>query len=338
VYIRFFSSDDFIIICVYVDDLLIVGHDPRVKDVKISLSSMFKMVDLGEASWLLGIQITRDRASRSIYLSQQKYVTDLLDRFSMTTCKSLSTPFNDGLPLSKTMSPTTADEMEQMRNVPYRSAVGALMYAMTCTRPDIAVAVSRVSCFMQNPGELHWAAVKRIFRYLHGTSQFVLRLSASSDVVLSGYCDADFAGCIDTRRSTYGYCFSLGVGLVSWCSKRLKPICTSTTQAEYLAIGMATRECMWLRSFLDELHFPQSSPTVIHEDNNGCMSLAKNPTDHSRAKHIDIQFHFVREAVKDGVINIVRCPTDLMVADALTKPVNPKKHEFCLRGFGLTTL
>jgi hypothetical protein len=208
-----------------------------------------------------------------------------------------------------------------------QSAVGSLMYAMTCTRADIAFAVSTVSRFCSNYGTAHWVAVKRIMRYLKGTAHYRLQLGGGAQVLLSGYCDADWAGDLDERKSTTGYAFYIGDGLVSWNSKRQTTVALSTAEAEYMAATQATKEALWLKQLLNEIGLTQSQPVLIRSDNQGCIALTKNPAYHSRTKHIDIRHHFIRDSVEVGDIELQYCATNDMVADVLTKALARDKHD-----------
>ena len=334
-YVMWTSGDKlFIIVVLYVDDLIITSNsDPLMSEFKAKLCEKYKMKDLGELHWCLGMRVTRDRTKRTITLDQEKYIGDVLKRFNMLDCKPMLTPADGSIKLTREMSPTTAAEVSRMENVPYMSAVGSLMYAMVGTRPDIAFAVGAVSRYASNPGELHWRAVKRILRYLKGTAGRGLVFSGSltqdkgsAGVTVIGYSDADWAGSLDDRRSTTGYVFQLGGGAISWCSRKQKTTALSSTEAEYMAVAAAIKEALWLRFLLREAGFPQDEPTVIFEDNQSCIALAKNPGKHDRTKHIDIRYHFAREQVieYENVVLIYR-PTDEMVADMNTKALGAPK-------------
>ena len=159
-----------VIIALYVDDLIIASNDEnQMSCIKASLGQRFEMKDLGPLQYCLGIQITRDRKNRTLCMSQEKYIADMLERFHMAECKEVATPLDPSVKLTKEMEPKTEKEILEMKTVPYRSAVGSLMYAMVATRPDIAAAVGVVSRHLNNPGQAHWTAVKRKFRYLKGT-------------------------------------------------------------------------------------------------------------------------------------------------------------------------
>lgn len=206
-------------------------------------------------------------------------------------------------------------------SLPYRTAVGKLTYAATGTRPDVAFAVSYASRFLSAYSEEHWTMVKRILRYLQGTAKFGLIYDRNDPqgMTLVGYCDSDWGGDKGDRKSTSGYLYLLCGGPVSWSSKKQSTIAVSSTEAEYLAATQATKEALWLRRLLSELGYEQTTPTIIKEDNQGCIKLTKNPVFHARTKHFDIQHHFVREHVEKGNIELEYCPTNEMIADMLTK-------------------
>ena len=244
----------------------------------------------------------------------------------MTECKGASTPASTTM-LTKTMSPTNSTEVANMSAIPYRQAVGALNYLAVCTRPDIAYAVSSVSRFLNNPGPAHWTAVKHIFRYLKRTQDHGLKFSkpTSGDIILGpNYSDSDWAGDLETRRSTTGYIFHLSGAPITWRSRRQPTVVLSSTEAEYMALSEASQEALWLRSLLHDIGFTQDS-TIILGDNKGSLKLATNPVFHKRTKHIDIRHHFIRESVENGTIQIKWVPTEKMVADLLTKPLSPQK-------------
>jgi hypothetical protein len=176
--------------------------------------------------------------------------------------------------------------------------------------------------------------MKRAFRYLRGTSCYRLELGGNS-VLLQGNCDADWANNVDNRRSVTGYVFTLGSGVVSWQSKLQRTVALSSTEAEYMAASSATRELIWLRQLLNALHHPQQT-TTLHCDNQGCIALTSNPTFHQRTKHIDTQYHFIREQVEQQELKLKYIPTVDMVADILTKPVRRVKHEWCVEQMGLS--
>ena len=204
IYFQTFQDGSFIYLLLYVDDMLIASCDKfSIRKLKTQLSNEFEMKELGVAKKILGMEICRDRQAGKLFLSQQRYIKKVLDRFNMNDCKPVSTPLAAHFKLSSDLCPYTKEDMEYMSYVPYANAIGSLMYAMICTRPDLAYVVSMVSRYMHNPGKKHWNAVKWIFRYLKGTSHvglvFDKKMATTDNVV--GYVDSDYAGDLDRRRS-----------------------------------------------------------------------------------------------------------------------------------------
>jgi hypothetical protein len=229
----------------------------------------------------------------------------------------------------------------------YRSIIGSLMYLMTGTRPDIAVAVSIISQFSENPTKAHLQAAMRVLRYMKGSKGFRLHLGQdvrsfcdfkeAAPISLLAFSDANWGNDLDSRRSTTGYLVYIAGRVVSWSSKKQPTVALSSTEAEYMAVTNTTKEVMWHRAFLQELGFAQSQATTIFEDNQSCIALAKNPIHHARTKHIDIQHHFVREKVESNEVKIVYMPTETMVADALTKALAYPKFKKLVEEMGLRT-
>ena len=344
---QFHDGDNVVIyIALYVDDLLILSNSMRRLDqFKNQLSQIFQMKDLGEAHYVLGFQIHRDRQARTLSISQGEYIKNVLDRFDMLDCKSVTTPLATGVKLLKSDCPTSPQQVEEMSKVPYQQAIGAIMYAMQGTRPDIAYAVTALSQFSHNPGHVHWTGVKRLLRYLKGTIDYKLTYtgSPSSSVsirsfpALSGYCDADWGSDLNDRRSITGYVFTLAGGAISWQSKKQPTVALSSVEAEYMASTQATKEALWWRTFLNELGFNSSeSPIQLFSDSQGSIALAKNPEYHSRTKHIDIKHHFVREHVANRNVRFDFVGTESMVADVLTKPLPRDSHIKFVKAMGIS--
>ena len=226
--------------------------------------------------------------------------------------------------LNAKFTPTTENERSADVKL-YQEAIGCLTYAMTSTRPELASVVGILSQFMTNPSESHWNGIKRVFRYLKGTMDSGLTFSGKSSVILSAYCDANYAGDDNDSRSISGYIFYVGGNCVSWVSRKQDCVVLSSTEAEYVALSEACKEAVWLRRLLKQLGFVQSSGTVICEDNKGAIELSRNPKFHKRSKHIRTRYHFSRECVNNGDVIIEFCPTSHMVADIFTKPLSKQK-------------
>lgn len=205
-----------------------------------------KMKDMGEISSVLGIRVTRNRKSGTISLDQTNYIKDLLSRFNMSDCNGLTTPMDANQKLTRMMCPSNEKEAKEMLNVPYRQLVGALQFLVQVSRPDICFAVNVLSRYNENPGKEHWAAAKRVLRYLKGTIDMKITYT-KRPIEIQGYCDADWAGDEDERKSTTGYVFTLQGGAISWCSKRQPTVAISTTEAEFMSMTAAIQECIWLK-------------------------------------------------------------------------------------------
>ena len=330
------KDSDRIKIPVFVDDLTIAATGrPLMNYIKAELKQRFKMRDLGPVHYILGIQVHRDRPNRHIYLSQAKHIDDVLKKLNMSNCRPVSTPLDKSVTLSKDDCPDTPEEIADMSSVPYLSAVGSLMYLAIGTRPDIAYAVGALSRFNANPGRVPWQQCQRVFRYLQGTRDLMLQYGGKSDIKLDVYSDADYAGDLDSARSTSGFAMFIGSSLVSWASRRQPVVAKSTTEAEYIAANDAGSEAVWFRSFLEELGYPQTSATPLHIDNQSAIKVGKNPEHHSRMKHLNTKYHWLREQVEDKVFTLDYVPTDKMPADVLTKPLDRVVHERMCHLLGL---
>jgi hypothetical protein len=326
------------IISAHVDDLTIAANTPElISEIKEGLKKRLEITDMGEIHWLLGIEIRRNRDSRTISLSQRSYIESIISRYNFDDARPLSMPMDPSIKLSKNDSPRTAADMGKMRNKPYREAVGSLMYASTGTRPDITYAVGQICRFGENPGIAHWEAVRRIFCYLKGTKDLWLVLGAAVDKAIVGYTDADGMSNED-RHAISGYVFLVDGGAVSWSSKRQELVTLSTTEAEYVAATHAAKEAVWLRAFISEVFQPINNPLTLYSDNQSAIALTKNDQFHARTKHIDIRFHYIRYIVADGKISLIYCPTNDMVADTLTKALPSAKAKHFAAAFGLRTL
>ena len=232
---------------------------------------------------MLGIQIIRDRKNRLLALSQVSYINKVLIRFSIQNSKKGVLSSRHGVILSKEQCPKTSQEEEDMRRVPYASAVGSLMYAMLCTRPDICYTVGIVSRFQSNPGLDHWIAVKHILKYLRRTRNYMLVYS-SQDLIPTSYTDSDFQSDKDTRKSTSRSVFTLGGGAIVWRSIKQSSTADSTMEVEYIAACEAAKEAVWLRKFFTDLEVVPNmdKPLTLYCDNSRAVANSKEPRSHKR--------------------------------------------------------
>ena len=320
------------IVAVYVDDLILITETvDEMKELKSELKSRFRMKDMGKLHYCLGISVEYDVNQKSLWLHQKQYSLNILDKYGLSEAKVVSTPADLNVKLEKNDS---VSKLVDPLN--YQSVVGSLLYVAIATRPDIAQAVGAVSKFSSKPTEAHLTAVKRILRYLKGTVNLALKYQQSDDGVLVGYSDADWANDPDDRHSTTGNLFLMAGGAISWLSKKQAVVALSSSEAEYIALCSATQEAIWIQKLLSHLTIPDEvKPITLMEDNQGTIAIAKNPVTHSRTKHIDIRFHFVREAVQSGIIELKYCASENMIADLLTKPLSRGRFELLRYALGL---
>ena len=299
---------------VYVDDIVIAGSNPEAVDGLVrSLAASFPIKDLGPLEYFLGLEASYNSGGMTV--TQRKFALDLLHRVNMENCKSTSTPLSTSESLSRAVGTALGPE-DSFR---YRSIVGGLQY-LTLTRPDISFAVNKVCQFLSQPTDVHWEAVKRILRYIKGTLHTGLKFRRSSFTGISIFTDADWAGCVDDRLSTSGYAIFVGPNLVSWSSKKQPTVSRSSTEAEYKALANGVAEAIWINSLLKELGVTRQRTPILWCDNLGATYLTANPVFHARTKHIEIDFHFVRERVAKGALDVRFISSSDQIADVFTKP------------------
>jgi hypothetical protein len=316
-YLRHLQGE-FLAVVIWVDDGLVCSNNANV--VKSVIEDLNKYFDMHctPANHFVGLSITRDRQARTLYVSQPDYIKRILHRFHMSDCNPRKLPAEPGNRLSK-----KGDEVHT-EEVPFREAVGSLLYLSIASRPDIAFAVGQISQFCEDPGREHWLAALRIFAYLKGTLQHGIRYGPKTDG-LQGFSDSDYAGDPVSRRSTSGFVVLLHGGPVAWKSRRQSCVVLSTTEAELVATCEASKECVWLGRLMSEISPKWIGPIPLMCDNRSTIDLIKNPILHQRTKHIEVRNYFVRERQKAGDIDVLHISTDDQLADPLTKPLpNPR--------------
>jgi hypothetical protein len=303
------------ILIVYVDDIVITGDDDAgIRDLKLHLTREFEVKDLGQLRYFLGIEVSR--SSKGIYLSQRKYILDLLSEVGMLGCRPALTPIEQNHRL-------TSESGQPVDRAQYQRLVGRLIY-LSHTRPDIAFAVSVVSQFMHDPKTHHMDAVVRIIRYLKGNPGRGLLYKSNGNLQVECYTDADWAGSLDDRRSTSGYCTFVGGNLVTWRSKKQNVVARSTAEAEFRSMAHGICEVMWLKIILTELGLFQAKPLMLYCDNKAALDIAHNPVQHGRTKHIEIDRHFIKEKLDQGIICMPYVSSSNQLADMLTKGLPEK--------------
>jgi len=332
VYIKW-DGNDVVILTIWVDDILLFGTSEKLLDKTITdMSQIWEVTVLGDPAKIVGIEVTQ--TEDSIKISQKIYIKSILEREGLSDINSVTTPMDLNIKLEP-----NPDGNEGNRSNSFAKLLGELQFLANSTRPDIAFAVNRLASYTANPSLQHYAAAKRILRYLAGTKDHGITYSksaANTNNSFYGFADAAFAN-HDDHKSTSGYVFLASGGAITWKSKKQTTIALSSTEAEYVALSEAAREACWIRNLYEELGFPQDLPTIIKGDNDGSIAMAKNQQFHNRSKHIAIRWHWVRDLVDEKLIDIQTCRDPQQTADVLTKALPRPKHVQHITEMGLAT-
>jgi len=315
-----------LLVQIYVDDIIFGStQDKMCKDFEELMHQRFKMSSMGELTFFLGLQVKQQQTG--IFISQSKYVNDILNKFGFKDAKVASTPM-------ETHKSLTADlEGEDVDVHLYRSMIGSLMY-LTASRPDIMFSVCVCARFQVRPKQSHLQAVKRIFRYLKGQPRLGLWYPHDSPFELIAYTDSDYGGANLDRKSTSGGCQFLGARLVSWQCKKQTTVSTSTTEAEYIAASSCCSQVLWIQNqMLDYGSIFMNTPIYI--DNNSAISIVNNPVKHSKTKHIEIRYHFIRDCNEKKLIQVLKVHTDNQYADLFTKAFDVGRFTFLISSVGM---
>ena len=300
------------IICLYVDDGLILSESDRALDkLHKSLASTFKCT-FHHPDTFVGLNLNIG-SNGTVRIDQSHYAKKIVSLFNLDNAAPVSTPADPNVRLLKA---TDSDEIDN--EFPYRTAIGSLLFLARGTRPDISFAVAYTARFCEKPTNTHVTAVKRIIRYIKGTLDLGITFSGGSRSLIT-YCDSDYAGDINTRKSTNGFVIAINNAPISWNSELQKSVSLSTTEAEYVAISNSAKELIWIRHILNDLQHPESQPSLIRSDNQSAISLLRNPVFHKRTKHIDVRYHFARDLLTSQIIDIDYVNTTDQIADLLTK-------------------
>ena len=324
------TSSSFVAVLVYVDDILIASNDnAAVASLQVLLRSEFKIKDLGQARFFLGLEIAR--SAEGISVCQRKYTLNLLEDSGLLGCKPSSILMDPTLHLTKDLGKPLVDAKV------YRELIGRLLY-LTITRPDITFAVHQLSQFLYAPTDIHLQAAHKVLRYLKNNLGQGLMYSSSSELCLNAFADADWATCKESRRSITGFCVYLGTSLISWKSKKQAVVSRSSTEAEYRSLALATCELIWIQQLLRDLHVSVTGPAKLYCDNKSALHIANNPVFHERTKHIEIDCHTVRDQLKAGKLKTFHVTTGNQLADILTKPLHPGPFNSFLSRLSLSSL
>ena len=321
------------IIILYVDDITILSDSLKnINQIKSTLSKRYEMTDLGEISSYLGVNITRDRSLKRLEIDQSHYIKEIINRFGLSDANPMPTPLPAGVEVHLEKYDGEASKADIKL---YQQMIGSLLYAQLGTRPDISFAVSRLAQYASNPSPQHIRLAKYVLCYLLGTSDLKLVYDGAAGNGLYGYSDSSWADDPDDRHSTSGYVFLLADAAISWCSRKQKTAAQSTTEAEYMELAETGNQAKWYRMFMEELGYEVKDPVPILEDNKGSVDLALKPMTGRRTKHIPIKYHVIRDYVENDEVDIIRTPTEEMLADGLTKPFARVKLEDFVSRLGL---
>ena len=326
------SDGSLTILVAYVDDCLIAGRGENPDVVIQQLKKVFNLTDLGSPNVFVGLEIKRDSAAGTIRISQSRMARDLVNKFGLGECKLKNTPLSVGTRLVR----DEGEPLDQNHSRSYRELVGSLLYLACCTRCDIAHSVGVLSRFMATPTASHLTAAKGVLRYIASTIDMGITYGKDVKSELYGFCDADFAGCPSTRRSTTAYAFNLYGGVISWASRLQPTVAVSTAEAEYMSAAAAVKEALWLKTLMSDLGMTLSPPLIIFGDNQACLKLLKHPIASARSKHIDVLYHFARSHVESGAIEFQYISTSRMAADCLTKALPEASFNNCLASLGMS--
>lgn len=312
-----------LIVAIYVDDGLVCSSDKWLLEQVVShLKSKFD-ITIMDSNCFVGLQVIRDRKNHSMLVHQQYYIEKVIKKFELHNAKIAPTPMENNIKYCK--AGTCDVQNEETISVPYKQAIGSLIYVSNGTRPDISFAVSKLASYSDCVKPSHWSGVKRVIRYLKMTSDIGICYKPSDTHFqdeLIAYADSDFAGDIDSKKSTSGVLLQLNCGPIIWKSCKQSTVSTSTTNAEFIAASITCSEIIWVRSLLKELGRALTNPTLLPLDNQSAIKLITNQQIHTKIKHIDVKYMFIREAVERKEIRIEYIETSLQLADILTKPLS----------------
>ena len=321
------AESGILIVSLYVDDIIYTGSSSKLMlEFKTEMMKQYEMTDLGLLHHFLGLGVIQTESY--IFLHQKKYAKTLLDKFGFKDYKSITTPLAVNEKLSK------VDGSEQADESLYRQIVGSLLY-LTATRPDIMFAASLLARFMHGPTRKHMGTAKRVLRYIQGTLDYGIAYENGKETVLIDHCDSDWSGSEDDMKSTSGYAFNLGSGVFSWASVKQSSVALSTAEAEYVSAVEATAQAIWLRFVLSDFGEEHVEPTTILCDNTSAIAITKNPVHHHKTRHINRRFHFIRDALQNGEIDLMYCKTEEQVADILTKALAKDRFEYLRKKLGV---
>lgn len=365
----FVNADIKALIFVWVDDLIIAADSTRTEQLVSTILERFEGRDLGEASWILGLEVKRDRENRTITITQRRMIQDVLERFGFDQCRPVSTPLDPGQPVDIHPHTKAIEKLNAKLNMPdlplderelidskvsallqqgdplgtdeitrYMQIIGAVQYLATVSRPDIANATGRLARFMSKPSSYLMKCAERLLRYLKGTIDYGLVLDGSRDSSLPtfiGYADSDY---VQNNHSTSGLVFCVYGQPVHWRSKRQNVIAGSSTEAELMAMNLGALTLKWVKMLSMSDFGIKNNDTVLYGDNQSTVSICKDPQSSDRTRHIDGKFKKIQELIKNEVLRIKWIPTYEQLADCLTKQLPKPAFEQARADLGILKL
>jgi hypothetical protein len=321
------THDEILLVQIYVDDIIFGSTDVSMcKEFEFLMQNEFEMSMMGELTFFLGLQVKQ--SSEGIFINQAKYIQDLLKKYKLTEVSPMRTPMATGLKLHKDLSGVSVECKL------YRGMIGSLLY-LTASRPDIMFATCICARYQSDPKESHMSAVKRILRYLKKSPSLGLWYPLNSGFDLLAYTDSDYGGCQVDRKSTSGSCQFLGGKLVSWSSKKQNCVSTSTAEAEYVAAASCCSQALWMQTQLRDYGYTFNKIPILC-DNKSAIAISANPVQHSKTKHIDIRYHFLKHHVEEGNVEMYFVSTEFQLADLFTKALDEKRFNFLVEKIGMT--
>ena len=313
------SGEEHTIVAVATDNMAVTSRrSVDAEHFKSNIKWFWDITDHGPTKWFLGFKIRRDCTSRTVSINQHAYIEAMVNKFRLTGAKKTLIPINPHTHYLMKQCPSTITQVAHMRGVLYCKVIRSILWLTVISRLDMAYAVGVLSQFMQNLGQAHWDAVKRVISYLGSTKELWLTFGGKGQVNLQGYCDSDWAS-QPHCHSISGFSFHYGQGSILWSSKKQGLITLSSTEAEYVAETHASKEGIWLKTFVREITGSPINPVTIKANNQGAIALAKDDKFYARTKHIDLCYHFVREAVEQGKIKMEYIPTSENIVDIFMK-------------------